>query len=306
MTSRPAVASGTLPRTGASTMETPSGSSAATVPTTSGPTVDMSMSNWPGASAAARPSAPSTTCSSASGLATMVSTGSTPAAACAGVDAPDAPRSANGPVFPAVLFQTVRSWPASSNRTAMGVPISPRPTNASFAMGFRPPLHAFRMRAPHRRRIGQDHVDFPKVGGGDFDVGCRGGLVELSRPPRAHGRDVDGRIGEGPCDRELGKAHPPVPGEPLQSLHYGQVPAERLPGEVRTLAAPVVGVEGRGLGHPAGEQTVGQRPVHHDADVVLGGVRQDAVLDVPAEQVVRRLERLQPSGSAICSHLVDV
>jgi len=46
MASRPAVASGMLPRTGASTILAPCGSLAATERTASGPTVDMSMSSW--------------------------------------------------------------------------------------------------------------------------------------------------------------------------------------------------------------------------------------------------------------------
>jgi hypothetical protein len=96
----------------------------------------------------------------------MVITISTPAVACAGVAATDAPRCANGRVFSLVRFQTVRSWPASMSRVAMGVPISPRPTNASFAMGVASFSHAFRTRAPHGRRDGQDRVDLLKVGRG--------------------------------------------------------------------------------------------------------------------------------------------
>src|SRR6266542_380627 len=159
MASRPAVASGTLPRTGASTKVTPCGRRAATSRTVSGPTVDMSISSWPGLSAAARPSVPKTTCSSACGLATMVIAASTPTAASAGVEATAAPRSARGRLFAAVRFQTVRSLPASSSLVAIGVPISPRPTNASFGIRSLPLSHAFGDRARDGHRVHEDLVD---------------------------------------------------------------------------------------------------------------------------------------------------
>jgi hypothetical protein len=125
----------------------------------------MSMSSWPRPSPPAKPSSPSTTCSSAWGLATIVIATSTLAAACAGVAATAAPRSASGLVLSAVRFQTVRSWPVSSSRVAIGVPISPSTRNASFAICVAPFSHAFGVQAPHRHRIPEDRVDALQIGG---------------------------------------------------------------------------------------------------------------------------------------------
>src|SRR4051812_30533975 len=61
----------------------------------------------------------------------MVMTASAPVTASAGDEAAAAPWSINGGVLLLVRFQTVRSWPASSSRVAIGVPISPRPRKAS-------------------------------------------------------------------------------------------------------------------------------------------------------------------------------
>src|SRR6266516_1333726 len=247
MASRPAVASGTLPRTGASTKVTPCGRRAATSRTVSGPTVDMSISSWPDLSAAARPSGPKTTCSSACGLATMVIAAPTPAAACAGVDATEAPRSASGRVLWVVRFQTVRSLPASSSLVAIGVPISPRPTNPSFAID-RSLLTCFGVRAPHGHRVRQDRVDLLQVGLAELNVGGRSGALKLGRPARAHDRHVHRRVGQRPGDRQLRQADATPVGNALEPLDHRQVAAEGLACEVRALGAPVVGskvIDGR-------------------------------------------------------------
>ena len=60
------------------------GKRAAAERTSSGPTVDMSIKTWPGESAGASPAVPNRTCSSASGVASIVMTKSAPAAAFAG------------------------------------------------------------------------------------------------------------------------------------------------------------------------------------------------------------------------------
>src|SRR5713101_7023925 len=78
MSRRPDVAWGTLPRTGASTREAPFGNRAAAAWTSCGPTVDMSIRTWPGERAGASPSDPNRTCSSASGVASIVMTKSAP------------------------------------------------------------------------------------------------------------------------------------------------------------------------------------------------------------------------------------
>src|SRR4051812_13814752 len=61
----------------------------------------------------------------------MVMTASAPVTASAGDEAAAAPWSINGAVLLLVRFQTVTSWPASSSRVAIGLPISPRPRKAS-------------------------------------------------------------------------------------------------------------------------------------------------------------------------------
>jgi hypothetical protein len=108
MASVPAVASGTLPRTGASTTLTPLGRRCAMERTSSGPTVDMSMSNCPEVSAPTTPPSNSTS-SSAAGVASIVMTTSAPAIASTGVSAAEAPRSTSGPSLALVRFQTLRS-----------------------------------------------------------------------------------------------------------------------------------------------------------------------------------------------------
>src|SRR3954454_11066173 len=131
MRSRPATASGGPPRTGASIRVTSRGSLLATDRIASGPTVDISISHCPGVSAATTPLSANSTCCSACGVASMVMTASAPVTASAGDEAAAAPWSINGAVLLLVRFQTVTSWPASSSRVAIGVPISPRPRNAS-------------------------------------------------------------------------------------------------------------------------------------------------------------------------------
>ena len=67
------------------------------------------------------------------------------------------------------------------------------------------------MRAPHGQGLGEDGVDFVKVGLGERDVGRRGGSVELGRPACAHDGDVHGGIGQCPGDRQLNEADVPLP-----------------------------------------------------------------------------------------------
>src|SRR3954451_6203188 len=131
MRSRPAAASGGPPRTGASIRVTSRGSLLATERIASGPTVEISISRCPGVSAPTTPLSANSTCCSASGVASMVMTASAPVTAPAGDEAAAAPWSINGAVLLLVRFQTVTSWPASSSRVAIGLPISPRPRKAS-------------------------------------------------------------------------------------------------------------------------------------------------------------------------------
>jgi hypothetical protein len=49
--------------------------------------------------------------------------------------------------------------PASSSLVAIGVPISPRPTNASFVIGSLPWSHALGVGAPDGHRVHEDLVD---------------------------------------------------------------------------------------------------------------------------------------------------
>jgi len=83
--------------------------------------------------AAAAPSGPNSTSSSAAGVASIVHTASAPPAASAGEAARRAPFCTAGRAFSAVRFHTVTSWPASTSRMAIGSPIRPRPRNAIWA-----------------------------------------------------------------------------------------------------------------------------------------------------------------------------
>src|SRR5215470_18690649 len=84
-------------------------------------------------------------------------------------------------------------------------------------------------------------------------------------------------------------------GEPFQVLHHAEVTREALAAEERIeeldrahlvrAGAPVVRAEVDALGEGAGQQTVGERPVRHDADAVLAAVREDLALHAPVEHV---------------------
>src|SRR5438128_438465 len=86
----------------------------------------------------------------------------------------------------------------------------------------------------------------------------------------------------------------------------GEVATECLPGEVRALSPPVVAGEPRLGCHRSGEQPVCHRPVNEHADVVIHGVGEDLVLDLATEQVIGRLDGLDPAEAGELLHLLHV
>ena len=112
---------------------------------------------------------------------------------------------------------------------------------------------------------------------------------EVGRVTGADDRNIDGRIGDRPRDRELRERDLVGGGVLLQPSHQLEISRELLTLEVGAAAAPVVRGECRLLRHRPGKQPVSKRTVDEDTDVVLRRVRKDFRLDVAVEHVVWRL-----------------
>src|SRR5207237_9773876 len=127
---------------------------------------------------------------SASGVASMVTASPTPAAAAAGATATLAPRWHSAPVRSWSRFHTRTSWPASSSRIAIRVPICPTPRNAILDISD-PPSAA--------QLIGDGQAADPLAGRGEDCVTQRGserrdaGLADAARRLLT-ADDVDARV----------------------------------------------------------------------------------------------------------------
>src|SRR5882672_2807172 len=103
--------------------------------------------------------------------------------------------------------------------------------------------------------------------------------------------------GEGPPSGTAAALLPSISARPPRAGRWWrrddvEVAPEPGPGERWAVRPPVAGAERGGFGDGAAEQPAGRRPVGQYADVVRGGVRQQAGLDAAAEQVIGRLHGL--------------
>ena len=124
----------------------------------------------------------------------------------------------------------------------------------------------------------------------EVQLGGRDRVFDVTAAAGAHDRDIDGRVGKRPRDREASHRHAEVvPREPLQLTHDLEIAAVAVPREEGCFAAPIAGWELGPLVERACQQPVGERAVDQHADVVIGAVGQHLALDVAAEQVIGRL-----------------
>src|SRR5436190_2345272 len=298
-----------LPETGASRSVT-SGRSASTMAATrsipSTPIVLICTQIVPGASAASMPWSRAIEMT-ASASVTIVTTISARRAASAAVSATSAPSSARSRVARGSRFQTIVGMPARSALVAIPCPIAPIPRNAVAVIPHLPMRrHPFGVWPPDRDRIGERGVDGREIVRREHDVGRRGRLIQMSRPPRPDDGHVDGRLRKGPRDRELRERDAALLGDLLQSLDDREVATEGFAREVRTARPPVVLRESRLGCHGSGKQPVRHRPVDEHADIVIHGIGQDLVFDLATEQVVRRLQGLHPAEASQVFDLLHV
>src|ERR1700685_1526766 len=125
----------TLPETGESTMSAPSSRTfVANVRLALGLIVLMSMKIFPAPKPASSPSAPSVIAVTAAVLVTIAKVKSELSATARGESAHFIPLSISRCAFARVRLYPVTVWPLSSNRLTIWLPITPRPTNPTFAI----------------------------------------------------------------------------------------------------------------------------------------------------------------------------
>jgi len=126
---------------------------------------------------------------------------------------------------------------------------------------------------PTLDRIGEDLVDLLEIG--SDSVMSRAVAVSVRCPGRRAPTMATCTAGwQASRPQPLRKGDVALLREFLQLLHDGQVAVEGRAGEVGAVAAPIVGVQSRGLSQPPGQQPVRQRPVHEHADVMGRRVRR--------------------------------
>src|SRR5919197_804787 len=167
-------------------------------------------------------------------------------------------------------------------------------------------LNGFRARAAHRDGPLQDLLDLLAIAGREVDVARRSSALDLLRVAGADDRGSDARRRQRPGNRELGDGPATALGVALELAHDRDVAAELLAREEAAVAPPVALVELGVLIDLAGEETMGERAVGERADAVLAAVRKDLLLDLAAEEVVRRLQGVDPPRALEARHLARI
>src|ERR1700736_1163886 len=142
------------------------------------------------------------------------------------------------------------------------------------------PSDRLRRGTADRHLIADDPVDLTQGRSVELQVSGRDRILDVPGAAGADDGDVDGRIGEGPGDRQAADRCTQLElSEPLQRGDHPQVAPIELASEEVALGAPVVRREAGVGAQPTAEQPMGERSVDQDADVVCLRVGQDLSLD---------------------------